>query len=310
MEYRTRIIEKAIENHLDVKTTNDYLKLLEKTDSQRVLEIRIGTFAEATGNYKTVAQRCNELGLETIGDLVRYGGREMRKHENIGVKTAALISDTLQEKFGIDNWFSKEKEVDMVEPKFKVGDWITDGEAIFHVTSYDINYGYQLETQKGTLFHFSDEKVENKYHLWTIKDAKDGDVLQLGEVTAIFKKYIGQEKCICYCSVCEGEFEIPIENGEDNIYGCTNTTPATKEQRDLLFQKMKEAGYEWNAELKKVSKITTPADVGFEELGKVWAEEANKQSLANSAKTCKKSQRMISAEAKEALYDKPACDRY
>lgn len=31
----------------------------------------------------------------------------------------------------------------------------------------------------------------------------------------------------------------------------------------------------------------------------------NKQNLANSAKTCKKSQRMISAEAKEALYDKP-----
>lgn len=32
----------------------------------------------------------------------------------------------------------------------------------------------------------------------------------------------------------------------------------------------------------------------------------NKQNLANSAKTCKKSQRMISAAAKEALYDKPA----
>lgn len=30
------------------------------------------------------------------------------------------------------------------------------------------------------------------------------------------------------------------------------------------------------------------------------------QNLANSAKTCKKSQRMVSAEAKEALYDKPA----
>ena len=110
MEYRTRIIEKAIEYHLDVKTTNDYLKLFEKTDSRRMLEIRIGAFAEATGNYKTVAQRCNELGIETIGDLVRYGGREFRKSPNVGDKTAALISDTLQEKFGIDNWFSKERE--------------------------------------------------------------------------------------------------------------------------------------------------------------------------------------------------------
>ena len=33
-----------------------------------------------------------------------------------------------------------------------------------------------------------------------------------------------------------------------NNYG----TPATKEQRDLLFQKMKEAGYEWDAEKKEL----------------------------------------------------------
>ena len=31
--------------------------------------------------------------------------------------------------------------------------------------------------------------------------------------------------------------------------------PATKEQRDILFQKMKEAGYEWNAEKKELRKI-------------------------------------------------------
>ena len=86
MEYRTRIIEKAIENNLDVKTTNDYLKLLERTDSQRMFEISIGTFAKATGNYKTVAQRCNELGIETIGDLVRYGGREMRKKKTLALR--------------------------------------------------------------------------------------------------------------------------------------------------------------------------------------------------------------------------------
>ena len=31
--------------------------------------------------------------------------------------------------------------------------------------------------------------------------------------------------------------------------------PATKIQRDLLFQKMKEAGYEWNAEKKELKEI-------------------------------------------------------
>ena len=82
---------------------------------------------------------------------------------------------------------------------------------------------------------------------WNIKDAKDGDVIQLGKVTVIFKKYIGREKCICYCSFCkDGGFEIPIENGDDNVYGCCNATPATKEQRDAMIKAMYDAGYEWD----------------------------------------------------------------
>ncbi len=34
-----------------------------------------------------------------------------------------------------------------------------------------------------------------------------------------------------------------------------NIHPATKEQRDLLFQKMEEAGYEWDGEKKELKKI-------------------------------------------------------
>jgi len=110
IEFRTRIIEKAIENHVSVADTKEYLKLLERADYMRAMEVKIGTFAEMTGNYKTVSARCLQLGIKTVGDLVRLGGREMRKCTDVGEKTAALISDTLQEQFGISNWFSKEKE--------------------------------------------------------------------------------------------------------------------------------------------------------------------------------------------------------
>ena len=34
--------------------------------------------------------------------------------------------------------------------------------------------------------------------------------------------------------------------------------PATKEQRSIMFQKMKEAGYEWDAEKKEPKKIIVP----------------------------------------------------
>ena len=39
----------------------------------------------------------------------------------------------------------------------------------------------------------------------------------------------------------------------DNI----DVKPATKEQRDLLFSKMKEAGYEWDSEKKELKMITS-----------------------------------------------------
>ena len=109
-EYITRIIEKAIDNRLDVATTKKFVKILEKTDYTKAFETPIGTFAEMTGNYKTILARCAEFEIKTVGDLVRCGGREMRKSTDVGAKTAALISDTLADNFGIYDWFSKNKE--------------------------------------------------------------------------------------------------------------------------------------------------------------------------------------------------------
>jgi hypothetical protein len=138
-----------------------------------------------------------------------------------------------------------------IKPKFHEGDWVVDNKS--GITQQVLDFRGGIYTCTYNSFTID---CESNYHLWTIKDAKNGDVLQLGTVTAIFKKYIGQEKCICYCSIDEdGVFEIPIEDGEDNIYGCTNTTPATKEQRALLFAKMEEAGYEFDFEKKEVKKI-------------------------------------------------------
>ena len=109
-EFRTAIIKAAIENHIGIEETKRYLELLERTDYSKTMEIRIGVLAEATGNYKTVCQRCNEMGIESIGDLVRLGGKAFRESPNVGVKTATLVSDVLADKFGIYNWYSKDKE--------------------------------------------------------------------------------------------------------------------------------------------------------------------------------------------------------
>ena len=143
---------------------------------------------------------------------------------------------------------------DNIEPKFNVGDWVVNkfGDS-WHIDSLD-KKNYQVSNGKGNYNYFPILK-HNEMHIWTIQDTNDGDVIQLGKVTAIFKKYIGREKCICYCSFCKnGGFEIPIENGEDNIYGCHNAAPATREQYNVLMNAMNNAGYEWNGEKKELKK--------------------------------------------------------
>ena len=153
----------------------------------------------------------------------------------------------------------EQKITDKVGPKFKIGDWIAC-EELNTAKIVNINIDrYEVKFIDGNKSFPHIDYIDRNFHLWTIQDAKDGDVLQLGEVTAIFKEYIGNENCRCYCSVCNEEFEISVENGEDNIYGCTNTTPATKKQRDLLFQKMKEEGYVWNTEKKELSLVKLKA---------------------------------------------------
>ena len=58
----------------------------------------------------------------------------------------------------------------------------------------------------------------------------------------------------CYYNIMYPHF------ASDSEKGCLapndeDVKPATKEQRDLLFQKMKEAGYEWDADKKELKKI-------------------------------------------------------
>lgn len=97
------------------------------------------------------------------------------------------------------------------------------------------------------------QDVDRLASAFTIQDAKDGDVIFYDEGwICIFKCIHG----IWYSSYCfitdDGEFHTGYERHavDSTIHG--NAHPATKEQRDLLFQKIKEAGYEWDADKKEL----------------------------------------------------------
>jgi hypothetical protein len=169
----------------------------------------------------------------------------------------------------IDPHFAK--PIDKVEPKFfKVGDWVVSNNKKSTYQVIEVKRGIYVirDNVDNHEYHIGIEECEKSGRLFTIQDAKDGDVLvcpfpkgyEAGGQIFIFKEINSRDyvdNCIeYYCRVCEGVF---YEN-KTGFMGTTSSTfyPATKGQRDFLFQKMKEEGYKWDVDAKKLIKTTTP----------------------------------------------------
>jgi len=89
----------------------------------------------------------------------------------------------------------------------------------------------------------SNNKVEPKF--------KDGDVLY-SPCLKLLWIYKDENTCYVGSNLNYNSGSIAINKP---VYIPTDVHPATKEQRDLLFAKMKEAGYEWLEETKELKKI-------------------------------------------------------
>lgn len=160
------------------------------------------------------------------------------------------------------------------EYKFLVGQYVTDGYMSGQITSIEDNYNcYKILDVMGDINTFIPFTLQDNYHLWAINDAKEGDVLALSwledenlwEKIIIFKKYHSGGVKGVYSMPCVEGYGNTFKNGkiacideEVPYYSKTwtcNLHPATKEQRGLLFQKIREAGYKWNDETKTLEKL-------------------------------------------------------
>ena len=157
----------------------------------------------------------------------------------------------------------EQKPANKVEPKFHVGDWITDGYSNNKITDVlEDRYIVDTKFAKRSAIVF---KFEHYYHLWTIQDAKDGDVLATDSWLYMFK-YTNNKNLIqfhCNCPIKGKPYKwcaLPDDSYLD-IYVEANIHPATKKQHDLLFRKMKELGYEWDEVNKELKKIEPNPDI-------------------------------------------------
>ena len=169
--------------------------------------------------------------------------------ESTKQKLNVLLDEALQ-KETTESWNKfldqgEKKPNDNVEPKFHEGDWIISNTAnedyrICKIT--DINNGYYtIESIYGYKGYNHFNVFEESYRLWTIQDAKDGDILvDKYNNIGIFRN-LKDIYWYAYIDLgCDGILRVPI-------LGCVHeqidVRPATKEERDLLFTKMKEEGY-------------------------------------------------------------------
>lgn len=142
--------------------------------------------------------------------------------------------------------------VDKIEPRFKVGDWVVANYSckVSQVVAVsEDGYGYQLND--GLCFGVSWCDI---FHLWCIKDARDGDILASDCSVFIFQKEYIAGKPTAYCGIVDGNFC----QGSGGCWTNEQCHPATKEQWDTLRSKMKEAGYEWDSEKKELKEIAAP----------------------------------------------------
>ena len=139
------------------------------------------------------------------------------------------------------------KSNDKFEPKFHGGDFIKHNvvNTIYKVITVNSKSYYAESIKTGCRIEFF--SAEQNFHLWTIEDAEEGDILYSPKHDLLWI-YKNRDE---YHVASNSNF-ISVES---LIEISSDVRPATKEQRDFLFQKMKVYGYEWHADKKEVIRL-------------------------------------------------------
>ena len=170
----------------------------------------------------------------------------------------SILADLIADLHKLHKKQDENKPADKVEPKFKPGDWIVFNGLILHID--EVVNGYYRTTSRGDGIHNSyDWDIDNAARLWTIQEARDGDVLINWNNTTFIFRAIEDETVKFHIAYNERLNTIATPLTKLSHQGLAKPEfefhPASKEQCDTLFAKMKKAGYKWDSEKKELKKI-------------------------------------------------------
>ena len=168
-------------------------------------------------------------------------------------------------------WLEKqgEKPIDKVERKFKVGDWIVFNGLTLYIK--EVVKGYYRTISKDGIPNSYDWNIDSAARLWTIQEAKAGDVLINWNNTIFIFRAIEDETVKFHIAYNEKWDTIKTPSTKLSHLGLPESQfefhPTTKEQRNTLIKAMADAGYTFDFEKKELKKI---------EQKSAWSEEDEK----------------------------------
>ena len=153
------------------------------------------------------------------------------------------------------------------KPKYKKGDWIISLEntnlsqiidiknSYYCVYPYSDKLNFILKNNELEYFKVTIKETDLSSKLWTLADAKDGDILIYNDSIFIFNE-IYENHLIYYGIYEHNKFH------NDKYYSCldldtidiNNIHPATEEQKNTLFETMFNENYKWDKDKKELIK--------------------------------------------------------
>lgn len=276
-EYKVKYTQEVLGKHLnDISHKDD--EILEKQGEQKSQRMISAEAKEALFDFKDEIQQEDSVPKTESNFLfkVKYDGKEYNvkgiadgsvyeaeDETNNIVYLDSEYCEIIRGGHGIKEngsqyptnsttFSEQESNDDKVESKFYAGDWVVrkDGKNFANGCKFA-----QITTIDKEKYWFDSgtwiEKEEIR--LWTIEDAKDGDVLAEDSCIFMIQK-LGDNGTAAktYCTLYDDD---DFDDGSILYFDIDSTKPATTEQRDLLFQKIREKGYVWNAEVKQLNEL-------------------------------------------------------
>lgn len=238
----------------------DWSDILKETDSEAYYEKK---YKETLERIKELLDRAKKQGhiivrvedIENIFPELQEGEEEKIRKEIINVFKQLDEGTTIcGRNYDYAKWVAWLEKQCEFGPKFKVGDWCIDNEdnTIFKIVKV-LDHTYTYRTNEGKEYSCTHYSLENDARLWAIQDAKDGDVLVHIDDFIFIYNNTSILQAYCYYSSERNRFIIE-DRGHHCPWNMQEVTPATKEQRELFFSKMKEDGYEWDSVTKEAKR--------------------------------------------------------